>query len=140
MLLSLKILLLPSLPPKYLPPHQMGHLGVIIITAMIPPAVPHISELNRWSRGSAGSFFYLTNVYLQHVLTLCGEQSRGFRHCPHSSRDYQSSEACLLYPLSTRHCLNVLGAGSHQPPQSSLALPSSVTVQIFQPGLPRGAE
>lgn len=55
-LLSLQILLLPSLPPKYLPLHQMGHLGVIIIIAMILSAVPHISELNRWSRGSAGRF------------------------------------------------------------------------------------
>lgn len=45
-----------SLPHKYLPLHHMGHLGVIIITAMIPPVVPHISELNRWSRGSAGRF------------------------------------------------------------------------------------
>lgn len=41
----------------------------------------------------------------------------GFRHCPHSSRDYQSSGACLFYPLSNSHGLNVLETGSHQPPQ-----------------------
>lgn len=64
----------------------------------------------------------------------------GFRHCPHSSRDYQSSEACLFYPLSNSHGLNVLETGSHQPPQSCLPLLTSVTVQIFQPGPPRGAE
>lgn len=57
----------------------MDHLVAIIITAMIPHIVTHISELNRWSKEEMGFLqliFLTNNVYLQRVPNLCGKQSQ----------------------------------------------------------------
>lgn len=56
----------------------MDHLVVIIITAMIPHTVTHISELNRWSQEEMGflQLIFLAKVYLQRVLNPCGKQSQ----------------------------------------------------------------